>query len=148
MNIVTYCSAVAISPVRKYAIGLYVGTLSWENFKRTGVGVLQLLNENHIGLVDLLGKQSGRDVDKLETLARKHDMRIEEWHDIPILSGCSGALLVRLAKEEDEIGKEKHLSLISCGDHEVAICDVVDSYCGDKATPLLTTGILRERGLL
>jgi flavin reductase (DIM6/NTAB) family NADH-FMN oxidoreductase RutF len=141
MNIVTYCSAVAISPVRKYAIGLYVGTLSWENFKRSGVGVLQVLNQNHAGIVGLLGTQSGRDVNKMEVLqGRPHGLGLLDWHGIPILKGCSAGLLVRLSSDQQQ--------LIPCGDHELALCDVIDCYCGDTTAPLLTTGALREQGII
>ena len=80
MNVTTYCSAVGIKPVRRYALGLYVGTLSRENFKATGVGVLQILNRNQAGAIDLLGRRSGRDVDKIDALERDHGLEIERWH--------------------------------------------------------------------
>lgn len=41
MNLVTYTSLVSIRP-RYYALGLYRGTLSWENMLETGEGVLQV----------------------------------------------------------------------------------------------------------
>jgi hypothetical protein len=42
LNIVTYASPIAIKPARKYAVGLYAGTLSWQNVRATGRGVLQV----------------------------------------------------------------------------------------------------------
>lgn len=42
MNIVTYACPIAIKPKRKMVLGLYVGTLSWQNVKETGEGVLQV----------------------------------------------------------------------------------------------------------
>ena len=42
MNLLTYASAVAIAPVRCYALGLFVGTVSWQNMKETGKGVMQV----------------------------------------------------------------------------------------------------------
>lgn len=49
MNIVTYASPIAIQPQRKYALGLYIGTLSWENMHQTHKGVLQVMHI-HMGL--------------------------------------------------------------------------------------------------
>jgi len=42
LNIVTYASPIAIKPVRKYVVGLYVDTLSWQNVRATGRAVLQV----------------------------------------------------------------------------------------------------------
>ena len=42
LNIVTYASPIAIQPVRKYALGLYVGTQSWQNVRATGRAALQV----------------------------------------------------------------------------------------------------------
>jgi hypothetical protein len=41
LNLVTYASPISLTP-RHYALGLYVNTLSWENFLSTGRGVLQV----------------------------------------------------------------------------------------------------------
>lgn len=41
LNLVTYAAPVSIKP-RRFVIGLYLGTLSHENFRETGHGVLQV----------------------------------------------------------------------------------------------------------
>ena len=41
MNLVTYACPVSIKP-RRFALGLYLGTASHDNFKRTRHGVLQV----------------------------------------------------------------------------------------------------------
>ena len=41
MNLVTYAAPVSIKP-RRFALGLYLGTLSHEYFKSSGHGVLQV----------------------------------------------------------------------------------------------------------
>lgn len=64
MNIVTFASPVSISP-RAFAVGLYRDTLTWSNFLDTRTGVLQILRCKHLPLVELLGRTSGNDVDKL-----------------------------------------------------------------------------------
>ena len=139
MNIVTYCSAVAISPTRKYAMGLYVGTLSWENFMKSGLGVLQLLNKNHSNIISLLGTKSGREVNKLGELEGTYGHEVGEWQGIPILSDCSAGILLRASPG---------LEPIACGDHDLVICDVVEVYQGNKTSPILMTGALREAGVI
>lgn len=42
MNLVTYAAPVSIQP-RRFALGLYLGTLSHEFFKSSGHGVLQVM---------------------------------------------------------------------------------------------------------
>lgn len=42
MNLVTYASPISLKP-RHYALGLYLGTLSWQNMLATKTGVLQVL---------------------------------------------------------------------------------------------------------
>ena len=44
MNIVTYATQVGIKPRPVYAISLYKGTLSHDNFKRNGRSSLMLIN--------------------------------------------------------------------------------------------------------
>mmetsp|Transcript_4767 Transcript_4767/g.12013 ORF Transcript_4767/g.12013 Transcript_4767/m.12013 type:complete len:219 (+) Transcript_4767:171-827(+) len=140
MNIVTYCSAVSIRPVRKYALGLYVGTLSWENFLREGRGVLQVLNASHAGAVELLGTRSGRDVDKLAALGDA-GLELADWRGVRILKGCAAGLLLERAADAPA-------DPIPCGDHDVVIADVVDIFVGDRESPLLSTGQLRDLGII
>jgi hypothetical protein len=42
MNMITYASPIALRPQRKYALGLYVQSLSYQNVKDTGRAVLQV----------------------------------------------------------------------------------------------------------
>ena len=37
---------------------------------------------------------------------------------------------------------------IPCGDHDVVIADVVDIFVGDRESPLLSTGQLRDLGII
>ncbi|KAJ1427306.1 hypothetical protein B484DRAFT_307296, partial [Ochromonadaceae sp. CCMP2298] len=69
MNIVTYASSVSMKPP-KWALSLYKGSLSHENFRQRGWGMLQQLTLRHAPCVALLGKQSGRDLDKMAELQR------------------------------------------------------------------------------
>lgn len=42
MNMITYASPIALRPQRKYALGLYIQSMSWQNVRETGRGVLQV----------------------------------------------------------------------------------------------------------
>jgi len=43
MNMITYASPIALRPQRKYALGLYIQSMSYQNVKETGRGVLQVI---------------------------------------------------------------------------------------------------------
>jgi len=64
MNVLTYAVPVGLKPTRTWVLSLFQGTLSHENFRTRGAGVLQLLRRRHVPLVPILGKQCGRDVNK------------------------------------------------------------------------------------
>lgn len=70
MNLVTYANPVAIKPVETWALSLYKGTLSLENFAIHRTAVLQQLTHSHINSISLLGKTSGRTIDKIAELGR------------------------------------------------------------------------------
>lgn len=42
LNMITYASPIALRPQRKYALGLYVQSMSYQNVKETGRAVLQV----------------------------------------------------------------------------------------------------------
>lgn len=77
MNILMYASAVSIQPTQHWAVSLYKHTLSHRNFKSRKWAVLQRLTTDHIDAIDLLGKQSGNDVDKVSQL-RSLGFRLQE----------------------------------------------------------------------
>lgn len=137
MNIITYCTPVAHSPERWYAVSLFHGTVSRENFLRDDGGcVLQILAAEHAPLVPLLGQQSARDVDKLSKLAEQGVALtpVRDNHDV--LAGCVGALKLKAA------------SVHTCGDHDVALCKMVWYQDVQRDAVPLTTGKLREAGIL
>lgn len=47
LNVITYASPIALRPVRKYALGLYIETLTYANVKATGRCVLQVRRVLH-----------------------------------------------------------------------------------------------------
>jgi hypothetical protein len=87
LNLVTYASPIAIQPARKFVLGLYVGTASWANVRAERRAVLQLLRERHGALVPLLGKQSGRDIDKPAAL-QERGFELADAFGLPVLAGA------------------------------------------------------------
>ncbi len=143
MNILTYATPINIKPDRIWSLSLYKGTVTHDNFSRTGKGVLQLLAPSHATLVKLLGGSSSRDVDK-KLECKKLGI---EWVSIDsespeLLPNCSYYLKVSL------VG-----NLIDCGSHELAICKIESMHIPDEAdnadnNAYLNTAKLREMGII
>ena len=130
MNIMTFCIPVSVSSPKLWALSFYYGTLTKDSFlgcekhdknnddnqSKTSKGILQLLKFHHRHLVPILGKKSGRDVDKA-TLCSKEGF---PWSKDPdcnfeVLPGC--ALYIEVECQNSE-------NLMDAGDHVVAICQV------------------------
>ena len=153
MNILTYATPVSIKPERVWTLGLFKGTLSEENFRRTRTCVLQFLTEEHAPIVKCLGGSSGNDVDKsaicsdlgfpwTECIPASKDSNGESDDSLQLLPGCS-----------------YYLKLTAVGDFVEAGCHVIAPYCrvdgmyvienGNKPSPVqVSTGRLRELGII
>ena len=117
-----------------------------------GRGVLQLLGKQHAPLFHLLGKTSGRDVDKFKALM-DHTITTTtstttttttttttiQWRGYTILEDCCGAMELVIVPG---IGGP-----IECGDHDVVICDVTATYTTDTGD-ILYTDHLRNLGYM
>lgn len=127
MNIMTFCIPVSVSSPKLWALSFYHGTLTKdaflgctegdENARGSSEGILQLLKFDHRHLVPILGKQSGRDIDK-STLCSKEGFpwsRVDTDCDFELLPGCALYIQVKCRSSE---------GLIDAGDHVVAICEV------------------------
>ena len=91
MNICTYVTAVSMKP-KLYAIALAHDSQTMENIEASDQVVLQLLRHPHASLVKLLGKSSGKKVDKtarLEKLAW-----LSSWRSFPVLKDAAAYLLL------------------------------------------------------
>lgn len=139
LNMMTYASPVALRPKRFYAIGLYKQTLSYENMAKTRTGVLQILQQQHAQHFQLLGKTSGRDVDKIAAL-RSAGVRLTTRHGLTVLEDSLGIMHLRMVGD-----------FTPCGDHEVAVCEMVSwetlATEPEQRNPLYT-GFLKEQGYL
>jgi len=155
----TFCNPVSIQP-KLWSLALYYNTLTKDSF--CGRGILQLLRPDQASLVEVLGKQSGRDVNKAE-ICKQIGM---EWKSVrdsdePPLSVLPNCALYM------EMKQWKPDSVVEAGDHQVFLCRVLrtgtwnhSESCIDwqKETdaPLppmdeqqvLYTGLLRQKGIL
>lgn len=150
MNILTYASPVSISPYT-WAISLYKGTQSFENFQIDSAGVLQSLTKTHIPYFEYLGKKSVKSVDKLHALKNagaklsaisfNHSKNIESFS---VLEECP--LLICVKKRMD-------VPPIDLGDHTLYICSVShvlenSYYSGNNSDEVLDTNVLKNNGFL
>jgi flavin reductase (DIM6/NTAB) family NADH-FMN oxidoreductase RutF len=140
MNILTYATPVSVRPVRVWALGLFKETLSCDNFIRNRSCVLQLLTDEHIPLVKLLGGASGRDVDKLTECAALGCKWIDLEKDFQVLPNCASYL--KLVAVGD---------IVDAGSHCVAICQVESMFETTITTTKdqhLSTAKLRKLGII
>jgi flavin reductase (DIM6/NTAB) family NADH-FMN oxidoreductase RutF len=156
LNIITYATQVGIKPNPVWAISLYKKTLSHDNFIRSCWGVLQLLPPGTQDLVPLLGKQSGRDVNKVEIMAATMGIQLSELHihaktgqlvedsvqeyrggvksmgessdvaRVPVITKSPLLLLVKYRKEL--------YPPMDVGDHEVFMCDIERTFVIDSGS--------------
>jgi flavin reductase (DIM6/NTAB) family NADH-FMN oxidoreductase RutF len=152
MNIMTYAYPVSIRPQPLWALSLYKDTLSYENFIREGWGALQLLSQNHQHVIDLLGNSSGYYKNKIEELKAK-GCKLETV-DLTLYTRPNKPLYLDLFTDalyclQVDLGENE---ITSAGDHDVVLCDVVKVLEPEDKTvlsiPRLTTGYLRQKGLL
>lgn len=93
MNICTYVSAVSMQP-KLFMVAVDYNTQTFENLKTSDKVVLQILHEDQQSLVNLLGKNSGKSVDKHERLAKKN--LLTDWKGNTVLKGACGYLQMRV----------------------------------------------------
>lgn len=136
MNVVTFAAPVAIQP-RTYAVGLYLDTLTWDNVRRTRKGALQLLRKRHAELLPLLGKQSGRDVDKYAELEAR-GFATKETYGLQVLADSYAVLDLQVVGD-----------VLPCGDHDLAICRVLhETWISGDEEDVLYTKDLKMAGYL
>ena len=144
MSIVTFATAVSVAPPKIWAVSLYTNTLTRRTFLDAKVGVLQLLRPDQSKLVPILGKRSGyedgcdkrgacneagfewvsyydandNDLDESACSGSSEgdaDAQYEDTVRLQVLPGCATYI------------KLKVLSYHNAGDHDVALCEVLDT---------------------
>lgn len=136
LNIVTYASPIAIQPDRMYALSLFKNTMSWKNMLQSKRGVLQILQQKHAVLLDVLGRQSGYNIDKLEAIS-KLGFEIDYRFGLPVLKDSIGVMQLEIV-----------FPPLDCGDHDVVVCKVVGFENIDVAARPLYTGYLKDNDFM
>jgi flavin reductase (DIM6/NTAB) family NADH-FMN oxidoreductase RutF len=72
MQIITYASQISMKP-KRFVCGIYYNTKTLQNVLDSNEFVLQLLADTQYRLVDLLGKKSGHQIDKIGKLTKRND---------------------------------------------------------------------------
>jgi flavin reductase (DIM6/NTAB) family NADH-FMN oxidoreductase RutF len=99
----------------------------------SGEFVLQLLADKQYRLVNLLGKKSGKLINKISRLQKRNE--IIAWNDFYVLKNCLAVIHL------------KAISHFEGGDHEMFLCDVV-AYKNLNEGAVLTLDSLREKKLI
>ena len=132
MNICTYTSAVSMKP-KQLMVAIYNDTKTLEIVNNSTTFVLQLLAAKQYRMVDLLGKKSGKNIDKISRLEKRK--LIAEWNGYKILKDA-------LALIELEV-----VNTMQAGDHTLFLCAVID-YKNINEGEALTLNDLREHRLI
>jgi flavin reductase (DIM6/NTAB) family NADH-FMN oxidoreductase RutF len=132
MHIITYATAISMQP-KMYVCGIYHGTQTLQNVKATGEFVLQLLADDQYRLIDLLGKKSGKQINKIERLQKRDE--ITTWHNYPILKNCLAVMHMQV------------MDTLPGGDHEIFVCKVTQ-WKNIKAGNALQLSLLRQKKLI
>ena len=109
MNIITYITQVSMQP-KRFVCCIYQGTQTLLNVEKSGEFVLQLLAVQQHRLVSLLGKQSGKTIDKTGRLKKRNELAM--WNDFYVLKNALAVLQLKVINSFDG------------GDHKGFICDV------------------------
>ncbi len=132
MHIITYASQISMQP-KRFICGIYHGTQTLINIEASGEFVLQLLAASPHRLVDLLGKKSGKAIDKISRLQKRNELI--EWNNFYVLKNCLAVMQLKV------------ISSFEGGDHKGFLCDVV-AYKNLNEGNELTLDILREKKLI
>jgi flavin reductase (DIM6/NTAB) family NADH-FMN oxidoreductase RutF len=132
MHIITYASQISMQP-KRFVCGIYHHTKTLQNVEASGEFVLQLLAAAQYPLVDLLGKKSGNNIDKITRLKKRDELT--EWNGYPVLKN---ALAVMQLKAIDKF---------EGGDHTIFLCNVTAYKNLNEGEPL-TLDVLRHHKLI
>ncbi len=132
MHIIIYASQISMQP-KRFICGIYHGTQTLLNIETSGEFVLQLLADTQYRLVDLLGKKSGKNVDKISRLRKRNELM--DWNNFYVLKNCLAVMQLKV------------ISSFEGGDHKGFLCDVV-AYKNLNEGNILTLDTLREKKLI
>jgi flavin reductase (DIM6/NTAB) family NADH-FMN oxidoreductase RutF len=132
MHIITYATAISMQP-KRFICGIYHGTKTLENVEANGEFILQLLGDAQYRLVDLLGKKTGKNTDKISRLQKRNELA--DWNGYPVLKNCLAVMQLKV------------INSFEGGDHQCFLCDVVE-YKNLNEGKALTLDILRAHKMI
>jgi flavin reductase (DIM6/NTAB) family NADH-FMN oxidoreductase RutF len=118
---------------KQIMVCIYKDTKTLEIVNNAPTFVLQLLAVNQYRMVDLLGKKSGKNIDKMSRLEKRG--LIGQWNGYKILKDALA--LTELAVEDT----------LEAGDHKLFLCTVID-YKNLNDGEALTLDDLRAHKLI
>ncbi len=132
MHIITYASQISMQP-KRFICGIYHGTQTLLNIEASGEFILQLLADTQYRVVDLLGKKSGKAIDKISRLQKRNELM--DWNNFFVLKNCLAVMQLKV------------INSFEGGDHKGFLCDVV-AYKNLNEGNILTLDTLREKKLI
>ena len=132
MHIITYATQISMKP-KRFVCGIFHGTQTLANVQQHPFFVLQLLSAQQYRLIDLLGKKSGNNTDKIARLEKRK--LLMPWKTYLVL------------KEALAVIELKVIDSFEGGDHAGYLCEVTDYKNLQEGTPL-TLDILREHKMI
>ena len=136
MHIITYATAISMQP-KQFVCGIYNGTKTLSLVHRHKYFVLQLLAETQYKLVNVLGKKSGNNYNKIAYL-EKRDL-LTWWNGFYILKDALAVM--HLAANPVDI------TATAQPDHQLFICDML-AYKNLHAGNALTLDVLRHHKIV
>jgi flavin reductase (DIM6/NTAB) family NADH-FMN oxidoreductase RutF len=118
---------------KRFMVALFKGSFTLEMVELNRHFVLQLLEEKQFRLVDLLGRKSGKVIDKIALLKKRK--ATTEWKNFIVLRDA-------LAWMELTV-----ISTIDAGDHVMMLCDLAAAKNVQEGNPL-TLDTLREKKMI
>jgi flavin reductase (DIM6/NTAB) family NADH-FMN oxidoreductase RutF len=141
MHIITYAQAVSMKP-KQFICAIYYGTKTLELVESNPHFVLQILSKEQYRLVELLGKKSGTQINKIERLAKRN--LLTEWNGFYILKDALAVMEMKAAPLSFD---EELNTIIQQPDHKLFLCNVV-AFKNLQEGEALTLDILREKKLI
>ncbi len=93
MHIITYASQISMQP-KRFICGIYYGTQTLINIEASGEFILQLLADSQYRLVDLLGKKTGKMIDKITRLQKRNELI--NWNNFYVLKNCLAVMQLKV----------------------------------------------------
>ena len=129
-NIATWVMQTAMGG-KMVCVALYKVDYTIELVRASMILNINLLHTGQTGLINKLGRRSGKDSDKLKTLKFEFDNR-----GCPFLTEAIGYIQCKV------------LHSIDAGDHELFVCEVQKQVVLNPEKEVMTNNFLREKGLV